>query len=108
MSGHNGIRDKTDEDRRKENSRNPSQLERVACLQGMFGLGTAAADAYDWATEYDKAVSIMRPREGADMTAPGPGRCAGKLALGPGIVALGTDANSLVRTPRPPLPLRNG
>ena len=92
MSGHSGIRNVANFN--KENSRTPAQLKRVACLGGMFGLGTDGAKATDWAREYAQAFNIMN---GAFTT---PGACANP-SLGTGMVAFGTDMNSLVKSPRP-------
>lgn len=91
MSGHSGIRNVANFN--KENSRTPAQLKRVACLGGMFGLGTDGAKATDWAREYAQAFGIMN-------SAFTPGACANP-SFGPGMVAFGTDMNSLVKSPRP-------
>jgi microsomal dipeptidase-like Zn-dependent dipeptidase len=92
MSGHSGIRNVANFN--KENSRTPAQLKRVACLGGMFGLGTDGAKATDWAREYAQAFNVMNS---AFTT---PGACANP-SLGAGMVAFGTDMNSLVKSPRP-------
>jgi hypothetical protein len=47
MSGHSGVRNVANFNR--ENSGTPEQLKRIACLGGMFGLGTDGAKATDWA-----------------------------------------------------------
>jgi microsomal dipeptidase-like Zn-dependent dipeptidase len=90
VSGHSAIRDRVHFN--AENSRSRAQLQRIGCLQGMFGLGTDAAEAREWATEYMDAFTEM-----GKPTA----RCPGASALAPGRVAFGTDINSLVSTPRP-------
>ena len=52
VSGHSGIRDGGEFN--AENARTPAQLQRIGCLQGMFGVGTAAADASGWAAMYSE------------------------------------------------------
>jgi microsomal dipeptidase-like Zn-dependent dipeptidase len=94
MSGHSAIRGQHTEFN-AENSRTRTQLQRIACLQGMFGLGTGEADAYVWAREYADAFNEM-----SKAFAP-TSQCPNKVSFGPGIVALGTDMNSLVKAPRP-------
>jgi len=91
MSGHSGIRSTADFN--KENSRTPAQLKRIACLGGMFGLGTDGARATVWAGQYAQAFGIMN-------SAFTSGTCT-NTTLGPGMVAFGTDMNSLVKSPRP-------
>jgi len=91
-SGHSAIRNPAIPDFGAENSRTPGQLQRIACLGGMFGLGTSAAKAYDWAGQYALAINTMNS---AFTTG-----CSNK-SLGPGGVAFGTDTNSMVRAPRP-------
>jgi len=91
MSGHSGIRSTADFN--KENSRTPAQLKRIACLGGMFGLGTDGARATVWAGQYAQAFGIMN----AAFTS---GTCTNP-SLGTGMVAFGTDMNSLVKSPRP-------
>ena len=86
-SGHSGIRNQNVEHSNAENSRTRTQLARIGCLQGMFGLGTDGADAYDWARQYVQAFISMQ--------------CSSKVSFGPGNVAFGTDMNSLVKSPRP-------
>jgi hypothetical protein len=93
VSGHSGIRDQNVEGFNAENSRSRSQLRRTACLQGMFGLGTDSADAYDWARQYLDATSEMRRATTS--------HCPNKVASLSGSVAFGTDTNSLVKSPRP-------
>jgi microsomal dipeptidase-like Zn-dependent dipeptidase len=93
MSGHSGVRSTANFN--KENSRTPAQLKRIACLGGMFGLGTDGAKATDWAREYAEVFGLMN-------SAFTPGGCT-NASLGTGIVAFGTDMNSLVKSPRPTL-----
>ena len=66
-----------------------TQLQRLGCLQGMFGLGTDGAEAYTWARQYLAAFTEMGKPTAL---------CPDKSALGLGRVAFGTDTNSLVRT----------
>jgi len=77
-SGHTGIRGTAGAV--SENTRTTLQLQRIAALHGMFGLGTASADAYRWVGLYTQAVVAM-PNAGA--------------------VAMGTDMNGLVTGPMP-------
>jgi hypothetical protein len=91
-SGHSAIR-AANTSFNAENSRTPAQLRRVACLGGMFGLGTDGAKATDWASQYVQAFNIMNGVFGTPA-------CT-NASLGPGMVAFGTDTNSLVNTPRP-------
>ncbi len=95
VSGHSGIRDGGKFN--AENARTGEQLRRIGCLQGMFGVGTAAADASDWAAMYARAFTeINKP-----FTPSVP--CPNKASwFGPGGVAFGTDINSLLSTPGPP------
>jgi microsomal dipeptidase-like Zn-dependent dipeptidase len=98
MSGHAGIRNRADFG--AENSRTTTQLARVACLGGMFGLGSGAKNgtrAVDWATQYARGYEVMRRA-----FAPG-GLCPQETPLGVGFIGLGTDTNGLVKTPRAPL-----
>ncbi|MGH8186771.1 MAG: hypothetical protein ACREUC_09425, partial [Steroidobacteraceae bacterium] len=90
MSGHSAIRQRGT-DFIAESLRTPAQLERIGCLGGMFGLGTDHAEPRKWAAQYQNALNIIRSR---------PPRC-GHKELGLGAVALGTDINSLVKTPKP-------
>ena len=92
VSGHSAIRDRNSPDFSAENSRSRSQLQRLGCLQGMFGLGTDGAEAYTWARQYLDAFTEMGKPTAL---------CPDKSALGPGRVAFGTDTNSLVSSPRP-------
>lgn len=99
MSGHTGIRSPLpDSPRNAENSRTTMQLARIACLGGMFGLGTDGARAVDWTTEYARGYDVMRRA-----FAPAPyGLCPSADPLGgTSFLGLGTDANSLTKTPRP-------
>jgi hypothetical protein len=89
-SGHSAIRDPNSASFNREQSRTQAQLRQIACLGGMFGLGTDGAMAYDWANQYMQAIGIMST-----------GTCPNSGLLGPGLVAFGTDTNSLVKTPRP-------
>jgi microsomal dipeptidase-like Zn-dependent dipeptidase len=86
MSGHNGVRGRNGYD---ENKRTVAQLHRIAALHGMFGLGSAASEAYTWIQQYALAVADMP----ANASLPNYGA-----------VAMGTDLNGLVKGPRP----RNG
>ncbi|NJO12197.1 MAG: hypothetical protein HC872_00545 [Gammaproteobacteria bacterium] len=89
MSGHSGIRDLGHFN--AENSRTRSQLGRIGCLGGMFGLGTDHAEARNWAAQYQDALQVIRHRSP---------QCLHK-EIGFGAVALGTDVNSLVQSPKP-------
>jgi uncharacterized delta-60 repeat protein len=95
MSGHTGIRERNSSHLNAENARTKAQLAQVACLGGMFGLGTDGIGAYKWAGAYAEIYEIMRRA-----FAPG-GACPQATPLGVSFVALGTDMNSLVRTPPP-------
>jgi hypothetical protein len=97
MSGHSGVRNPSSPTLNAENSRTTTQLARVACLGGMFGLGTDTARAIDWTAQYARAYDVMRRAFG-----PG-GLCPQDNPLGLGFMGLGTDTNSLVKTPRPTL-----
>lgn len=92
VSGHNGVRAQNVDHFNTENQRTLAQLARIGCLNGMFGLGTDEGDAVEWAGQYMQAFNAM----GAPT-----GKCPNKSSLGTGRVAFGTDANSLVRTPKP-------
>ncbi len=94
MSGHSGVRNPGSPTLNAENSRTTTQLARVACLGGMFGLGTDSASAFDWTGQYARAYDVMRRAFG-----PG-GLCPQENPLGLGLMGLGTDTNSLVKTPR--------
>ena len=73
MSGHSGVRNVADFN--KENSRTPAQLKRIACLGGMFGLGTDGAKATDWARQYAGAFNIMNSAFPAPGSSPAAGAC---------------------------------
>jgi microsomal dipeptidase-like Zn-dependent dipeptidase len=99
-SGHSAVRTRGPAGHDKENSRTTAQLARIACLGGMFGLGTGEKNgtrAVDWSTHYARGYEVMRRA-----FAPG-GLCPQATPLGVGFIGLGTDANSLVKTPRAPL-----
>lgn len=96
-SGHSGIRNRLIEERSAENSRTTTQLARIACLGGMFGLGTDGARAVNWTTEYARGYDVMRRAFAPNGVCPNADPLGGTSFLG-----LGTDANSLVKTPRPP------
>jgi microsomal dipeptidase-like Zn-dependent dipeptidase len=76
ISGHNGMRGRMGQN--SENARTSAQLTKIAALKGMFGLGTAHQNAYQWISNYAAAVYVMRT---------------------PGSVAMGTDLNGLVVAP---------
>jgi hypothetical protein len=96
-SGHSALRERTSSQFNSEIARSSTQLARIACLGGMFGLGTDGAGGHRWAAQYERAYSVMRRAFAPN------GLCPSALPLGAGFVALGTDANSLVRTPVPPM-----
>jgi len=96
-SGHTAVRDRASSQFNAETSRTTTQLARIACLGGMFGLGTDAAGAHRWAQHYERGYNVMRRAFAPN------GLCPSTLPLGAGFVALGTDANSLVKTPVPPM-----
>src|SRR6185369_15378633 len=52
ISGHTGIRGRNTEHLNAENARTKAQLAKVACLGGMFGVGTDGGGAYKWAGNY--------------------------------------------------------
>jgi len=99
MSGHSGVRGYRPPNSpvseashfNAENSRTRSQLDRIGCLGGMFGLGTDHAEPRSWAIQYQDALNAIRVRSP---------RCPNK-ELGLGAVAFGTDTNSLVKAPKP-------
>jgi len=95
MSGHTGIRGRNSADLNAENARTKAQLAQVACLGGMFGVGTDGMGAYKWAGAYAEIYDVMRRA-----FAPG-GACPQATPLGLSFIGLGTDMNSLVRTPPP-------
>jgi len=90
MSGHSAIRSRGGVFN-AENARTPAQLDRIGCLGGMFGLGTDHAEPREWAANYQAALTMIQQRGG---------RCPNK-EIGSGAVALGTDTNSLVGSPKP-------
>jgi uncharacterized repeat protein (TIGR01451 family) len=94
-SGHSGVRDRSTENN-AENARTKAQLAQIACLGGMFGLGTDGIGAYKWAGYYESGYNAM-----VHAFAPN-GTCPSGLPLGNGFMGLGTDANSLVKSPPPP------
>jgi hypothetical protein len=68
MSGHNSVRGTPPEpswastNGESENQRTLLQLNRIAALHGMLGLGSAGLDAYTWITDYAQAtLSIPAP-----------------------------------------------
>ena len=64
----------------------------------MFGLGTAGARAVDWTSEYARGYDAMRRAFAPN------GICPNADPLGgSGFLGLGTDTNSLVKTPQPTL-----
>jgi hypothetical protein len=98
MSGHSGVRSRTTAGLNAENSRTTTQLARIACLGGMFGLGTDGAHAVDWTAQYARGYEVMRRAFAPN------GLCPQGSPLGVGFMGLGTDTNSLVKTPQPSLP----
>jgi microsomal dipeptidase-like Zn-dependent dipeptidase len=78
ISGHNDVRKGRSDD--GENRRTPSQLKRIKETGGVFGLGTDALIPDQFIRHYREAVGLM----------------------GEGRVAIGSDANGLVKLPRPP------
>ena len=67
VSGHTGIRGQGGSN--AENSRTRPQLERIAKLHGMFGLGSDGAHAWQWArlyqTRHDRhGLPQCRPAQG--------------------------------------------
>lgn len=100
MSGHSGIRNRMffqpGNERHAENSRTTTQIARIACLGGMFGLGTDGARAVDWTFEYARGYDIMRRAFAPNGLCPTADPLGGTSFLG-----LGTDTNSLGLTPRP-------
>jgi hypothetical protein len=89
MSGHSAVRDPVHF--KAENSRTRSQLGRIGCLGGMFGLGADHAEPRQWAIEYQDAQDVIRWRTP---------QCLYK-EIGVGAVALGSDVNSMVQSPKP-------
>jgi TPR repeat protein len=66
---------------KSENQRTAYQLQQLAALHGMFGLGSAAVDAQTWIAEYAQAVPLMAAPNAAPV---------------PGAISLGTDMDGLV------------
>ena len=67
----------------------------------MFGLGTGASNgtrAVDWTTDYARGYEVMRRAFAPERSLP-----AGRLRSALGFIGLGTDTNSLVKTPRAPM-----
>jgi hypothetical protein len=81
-SGHSGLRG-VGPPPHAENMRSASQLQRIAHLHGMFGLGSDGAVAPNWLQQYQMAMSNMGP------------------AYQPGAIGFGTDLNGVVKGPRP-------
>jgi microsomal dipeptidase-like Zn-dependent dipeptidase len=89
VSGHNQMRSASGEP--NENNRTPDQLNKIAALGGMFGLGSDAVTAAGYLNDYLTASQSM---------------VIASKGLVPrhqvvGRVAFGTDLNGLVRGPRP-------
>jgi microsomal dipeptidase-like Zn-dependent dipeptidase len=80
-SGHSGLRG-VGPPPHAENMRSASQLQRIAHLHGMFGLGSDGAIAVSWLQQYQMAMSNMGP------------------AYQPGAIGFGTDLNGVVKGPR--------
>jgi microsomal dipeptidase-like Zn-dependent dipeptidase len=80
-SGHSGLRG-VGPPPHAENMRSASQLQRIAHLHGMFGLGSDGAIAANWLQQYQMAMSNMGP------------------AYQPGAIGFGTDLNGVVKGPR--------
>lgn len=83
-SGHSGIRIGSSN---LENSRSTAQVQRIAKLHGMFGLGTDGVHAYSWSRQYQAAMSYMGYMK--------------NNAYRNGAIAFGTDLNGLVKGPPP-------
>jgi microsomal dipeptidase-like Zn-dependent dipeptidase len=80
MSGHNTLRDAA-ESLHSENDRTLDQLQRIAALHGMLGLGMAGVRAPSWEFNYARAVTAMPD---------------------PGAISLGTDLNGMAEGAAPP------
>ncbi|HSC37041.1 MAG TPA: membrane dipeptidase, partial [Chitinophagaceae bacterium] len=74
-SGHTGVRDPS----ASENQRTYRMLDTLTTLGGMFGIGWSGQQAGDWVLNYRKGLKGMRYRG----------------------VCFGSDANSVVYTPKP-------
>jgi microsomal dipeptidase-like Zn-dependent dipeptidase len=81
-SGHSGLRG-VGPPPHAENMRSASQLQRIAHLHGMFGLGSDGAIAGNWLQQYQMAMANMGP------------------SYQPGAIGFGTDLNGVVKGPRP-------
>ena len=84
-SGHSGVRIGN---HAAENSRTKAQLQTIASLHGMFGLGTDGVHAYQWSREYQAAMVVMGYKQP-------------NSAYINGAIAFGTDLNGLVKGPPP-------
>jgi hypothetical protein len=80
-SGHNGLRRMSVP--HTENQRTPLQLQRIAGLHGIFGLGSDGALAPAWEQIYQMAMGDMGTH------------------YQPGAIGFGTDLNGLVKGPKP-------
>ena len=89
VSGHTGVRGQGES--HAENSRTRRQLERLSKLHGMFGLGSDAVGAWQWARNYQSAMITMGFRSADPL----------KANYRSGAVSFGTDLNGLVRGPKP-------
>jgi hypothetical protein len=89
VSGHTGIRGQAGSN--AENSRTQPQLDRIAKLHGMFGLGSDSAHAWQWARLYQTAMIDMGFRNADPL----------KAHYLSGAVSFGTDLNGLVKGPKP-------
>jgi TPR repeat protein len=85
MSGHNALRGTVPHvgAEASEMNRTRLQLERVARLHGMFGLGNAGIDAHAWIADYGEVAQILPE---------------------PGAVSFGTDLDGMV-VGSPPSPM---
>jgi microsomal dipeptidase-like Zn-dependent dipeptidase len=84
VSGHNGVRGVNGAN--NENNRTAQQLNRIARLHGMFGLGTASAGPNVWSATYQAAMAAMGyPNNGYQN----------------GMIGFGTDLNGVVAGPKP-------
>lgn len=81
-SGHTGLRGAGRVV--AENLRTVEQLRRISRLGGMFGLGTDGATPHGFAQNYQQALNAMEWQRDT-----------------PSCVAIGSDANGLVKLPRP-------
>jgi microsomal dipeptidase-like Zn-dependent dipeptidase len=91
VSGHNNVRTFATNLEPNENNRTIDQLNKIADLGGMFGLGSDAVNAADYLNNYFTASqSMVIASTGLAPRHPVVGR-----------VAFGTDLNGLVRGPQP-------